>query len=282
MASKHLSWSSARKICIVKILAELGHYPTRKTEKEALFLSPLRSETQASFSVSLSKNLWFDFGLGKGGNTIDLIMAMNNCSAFNAIQSLQGKNYFSFSPEKVVQESNRHKIKKVKPINHPALKGYLQSRNIPLKVGQTYCHEIWHEWNDKPYFSLGLKNDAGGWELRNKYHKSSTSPKTITSIARGCPRLLIVEGMFDLLSLEVLDEQLTISSDLMVLNSLGNIEKIKGSFKAYPEVFLYLDNDKAGKAAAKNLLSRFKHFTDRSVSFRNFKDLNEKLQHNND
>src|SRR5690606_10074444 len=97
----NLSWSSARKICIVKILAKHGYYPTRKAEKEAWFLSPLRSETQASFSVSLIKNLWYDYGLGKGGNIVDLIMELNNCSPYEAVKSLQENVSFSFCPEKI-------------------------------------------------------------------------------------------------------------------------------------------------------------------------------------
>jgi len=92
----NLSWSSARKICIIKILAKQGHYPTRKAEKEAWFLSPLRSETQASFSVSLSKNLWYDYGLGKGGNIIDLVMILNNCSAYEEVKSLHENIQSSF------------------------------------------------------------------------------------------------------------------------------------------------------------------------------------------
>ncbi len=59
------SCESARNVCIVKTLAKLGHFPSRTSEKEAWFLSPLRSETQASFNVSLVKNLWYDFGLEK-------------------------------------------------------------------------------------------------------------------------------------------------------------------------------------------------------------------------
>jgi len=54
--------------------------------KEAWFLSPLRSETQASFHVSYQKNRWYDFGLGKGRNYLDLIIELKKCSITEALE----------------------------------------------------------------------------------------------------------------------------------------------------------------------------------------------------
>jgi DNA primase len=148
------SCERARNICIVKTLAKLGHFPIRKSEKEAWFLSPLRSETQASFSVSLIKNLWYDFGIGKGGSAIDLIMALENCSAYEAAQSLQENIPLSFSPEKVSNKRNSVQIKQINKLKHPALIQYLNSRKIPLQIAQIFCHEIWYSLNDKIYSQL--------------------------------------------------------------------------------------------------------------------------------
>ena len=273
----NLSWSNARKICIVKTLAKHGHYPTRKAEKEAWFLSPLRSETQASFSVSLIKNLWYDYGLGKGGNIIDLIMALNNCSAYEAVQSLQKNIQFSFCPEKVFEKRNPVVIKQVRTIQHPALIDYLNSRKIPLEVAQRFCHEVWYTLNNKTYFSIGLKNDSGGWELRNKFFKCSTSPKTPSSFYNDCTSIIILEGMFDFLSLRVFDSELFCSSDAIVLNSLGNINFIPEDVKNYSEIYLLLDNDEAGRSATKNLLQRFPNAKDESDFYFDFKDLNNML-----
>ncbi len=52
MKEKILNCDRARTLCIVSRMARLGHFPVRQTEKEAWFLSPFRSETQASFKVS--------------------------------------------------------------------------------------------------------------------------------------------------------------------------------------------------------------------------------------
>jgi DNA primase len=94
------TWRCARSICIVKTLAKPGHYTTRKAEKEAWFLSSLRSETQASFNVSVKKNLWDAYENGKGGNVIDLVMLLETCSFQDALDFLSGNSIsFSFCPE---------------------------------------------------------------------------------------------------------------------------------------------------------------------------------------
>ncbi|MCS2699157.1 CHC2 zinc finger domain-containing protein [Phocaeicola dorei] len=36
------------------------------------YKSPFRTEKEASFKVDLHKELWYDFGLGKGGDIITL------------------------------------------------------------------------------------------------------------------------------------------------------------------------------------------------------------------
>jgi len=76
----------AHKIDLVSTLAKFGHFPVRETEKEAWFLSPFRSETQAFFKVSLKKNYWIDFGTFEGGSTIGLVMKMENCSVKEALE----------------------------------------------------------------------------------------------------------------------------------------------------------------------------------------------------
>jgi hypothetical protein len=273
--------SSARSICIVETLAKLGHYPTRESEKEAWFLSPLRSETQASFNVSLKKNLWYDFGSGKGGNVIDLVMLLENCSFQDALDFLSGNSIsFSFCPE--IPDKKKEKeavisIVQTQPISHPALREYLRSRGIPLAVGNTYCKEILYSLKGKKFFSLGLENQLGGWELRNKYFKGSCSPKSYTYLKNGSCRLLVTEGMFDFLSLAVLEKELMNASDVIILNSLAFLTKIQTTIPEYPQVLLYLDNDPAGDIATGELLSRFENVTDNRNSYKNFKDLNQKL-----
>ncbi len=282
MSLQKQSWSSARNICIVKTLAKLGHYPTRISEKEAWFLSPLRSETQASFTVSLVKNYWFDFGEGKGGNVIDLVMLLLKCNFQEGMLFLAEHPIpFSFCPKTAPVTKNLNKtftITGVKFLTHPAIIKYVESRGIPIQVARMYCREVWYSFNARKYFALGLQNDKGGFELRNIYYKSSTSPKTYTYRKRNSKTLLITEGMFDFLSLVTLEEDMVNNSDTIILNSLAFTRDIEVFIPKYNDVLLFLDNDPAGDKATKSLLHQFTHITDQRRLYKNYKDLNDKLR----
>ncbi|MGY5851734.1 toprim domain-containing protein [Salegentibacter sp. F14] len=281
---EHNSLERARNICIVTTLANLGYYPTRKSTKEAWFLSPLRSETQASFKVSLKLNLWYDFGIGEGGNSIDLIMALKNCSYKEAIQFLLNEtSYESFIPVKKPEKRNLNshqgiQILKTLPITHPGLLSYLEDRKISLSTARKYCREVHYQLNNKEYFSIGLQNSQNGWELRNRYFKNSSSPKSFTIIKNDARQLIITEGMFDFLSLGTIDKKLLAVSDCIILNSLAFIDRIKPLIANYDIVLLYLDNDPAGDTATKELTSHYSNLKDKSDLYQSYKDLNEKLK----
>ena len=276
-----ICWESVRTICIVKTLAKLGHIPSKTTEKEAWFLSPLRSEAQASFSVCLHKNLWYDFGAGQGGSVIDLIMALKGYSIYQAAQFLLEDTItptFQIPINKGLVDTSI-KIKQIQPITRVALVHYISSRKIPLEIAQTYCKEVWYGFKGKKYFAVGLANHLGGWELRNKYYKNSSSPKSYSLIKHASHQVVVTEGIFDFLSLAVLEPEVVKESDCLILNSLSFIKDSHVLLRSYKEVLLYLDNDSAGKKATQILLSQYPNALDRSSSYSNFTDLNNWLTH---
>ena len=280
MKTGRLSCEKARNICIVKSLAKLGHFPSRTTEKEAWFLSPLRSETQASFKVSKQLNRWYDFGIGEGGNVIDLICLIENCEVKEALRFLDQESIIPTysSPNNHRPKKSKIQITAVKPLDHPALLYYLKFRKINVALAKHFCNEVWYQWKEKQYYALGLKNKLGGWELRNKYFKNSSSPKTFSLIENDSKQLLITEGMFDFLSLATIDGDLVQSSDSIILNSLAFIKRIETLIPKYKRVLLFLDNDSAGEKATASLLNQYDHITDRSDSYKDYVDLNEKLK----
>src|SRR5690606_30738215 len=129
MKKETLNCEKARSICIVQTLAKLGHFPNRTSEKEAWFLSPFRSETQASFKVSLKQNYWIDFGTFEGGNVIDLVVKLNHCSVKEALSFLSGDiPCFSFHRQPICEKgSGKIEIQKNKVIQHAGLINYLKS-----------------------------------------------------------------------------------------------------------------------------------------------------------
>ena len=282
MKKEKLTCESARNICITEVLKKLKHFPTRESEKEAWFLSPLRSETQASFKVSKTKNRWYDHGTGIGGNVIDLVIQLMKCTVQEALNFLNNDlPSFSFHQQRFFEtiENETITIKRIKDISHLALLKYLGQRKILVTIARAYCKEVWFQRRDKIYFAVGLQNEQGGWELRNEFFKASSSPKTYTYIKNNKAQLIILEGMFDLLSIVTKDFGLAQSSDIIVLNSLAFINQIEPQVSKYEKIVLMLDNDPPGKKATQQLLKQFPQAIDKSYTYKNYKDLNEKLMH---
>ena len=128
MKKERTRCETTRNFPIEKVLEKLGHFPTRTSEKEAWFLSPFRSETQASFKVSLDKNRWYDHGAGIGGNVIDLICMLSKGTVREALVLIQkGQTSFSFLFQPSFEKENDSCIKIVyfRPIGHYGLIWYL-------------------------------------------------------------------------------------------------------------------------------------------------------------
>lgn len=285
-SEKHpsIDWENIRSISILKILENLGFYPTKLTKNAAWFLSPLRSEKEASFTVSLHKNLWYDFGIGEGGSVIELVMALKTCSKYEAVKFLREDTIssdFSSPIRQLPQQEEEEKIKIVKVGSFKAIPliKYIESRNIPVEIARAYCKEVWYSFKGKEYFAIGLENHLGGWELRNMFYKNSSSPKSYSIIKRGSDQVIVTEGIFDFLSLVVHDPELAASSDCLILNSISFIKDIHLVLPSYSNVQLYLDNDSAGRKAANELLSQYSSAIDRSGFYSNFTDLNDWLSH---
>jgi len=64
------------------------HYGIKLEKKHNRLWGKLRNEKDASFSINLEKNLWYDFGLGKGGSVIDFVAEIERITAKEAINKL--------------------------------------------------------------------------------------------------------------------------------------------------------------------------------------------------
>ena len=83
--------SLIKRYPIVEYLERKGIKPVRRTPTYVMYHSPLREETHPSFKVDTEKNLWIDYGEGRGGSIIDLCMRMEGCTLSEAIRRL-GQN----------------------------------------------------------------------------------------------------------------------------------------------------------------------------------------------
>ena len=63
---------TAKTISIIDLLRTLDHAPVSIRGDRYNYLSPIRTEKEPSFCVSKKRNEWYDFGLGQGGDIINL------------------------------------------------------------------------------------------------------------------------------------------------------------------------------------------------------------------
>jgi DNA primase (bacterial type) len=77
---QRMNCEEAKKIDIVEYISSLGFFPKKIRGNDYWFLSPFRNEKEASFKVNKKFNVWFDHGLGKGGNLVDFGVLFYNVS----------------------------------------------------------------------------------------------------------------------------------------------------------------------------------------------------------
>lgn len=283
----------AKQIDLVEYLGVLGYQPQKIRNNDYWYLSPLRPENTASFKVNRRFNVWYDFGLSRGGNLIDFGILYFKCSVSELLDKLNKQHPFSFHPPLSTAKKNEVTTAGEKAkiaitdirdkIQLFSLQKYLLIRKIPLPIANRFCKEIDFLLYDKKNTAIGFKNSAGGYELRSACFKGSSSPKEVTLIGKDFSKsILVFEGFFDFLSYQAIHYRKLIllpnqQQNFLILNSVGFIEKIKPRLEKYDSVHLYLDRDNRGLSVTKDLLSLGTKYFDKSHLYQNHKDLNEYL-----
>ncbi|MEI6947326.1 toprim domain-containing protein [Paraflavisolibacter sp. H34] len=280
-----LTCRQAREIDLVYYLASLGHQPQKITNSDYWYCSPLREEKTPSFKVDRKKNLWYDHGIGQGGNLVDFGVLFHKCSVSELLQKLSAGSIQNFSfhppiknPGPAAGEKEKVRIIQTRELGSAPLLEYLEKRRIPPEVASLYCREIVFEVNGKRHEAIGFPNNAGGYELRNHYYKGCSAPKGTTFFNREAPCLTVFEGFFSFLSYQVLHPNGALSlTNFLVLNSLSFLERSRSRMDMYLSVRLFLDRDEAGLKATKQALGYGRGYSDQSYRYEAYKDLNEFL-----
>ncbi len=286
---QRMNCEEAKKIDIVEYLFSLGFQPKKIRGNDYWFLSPFRDEKETSFKVNKKFNVWYDHGLGKGGNLIDFGILFYKVSVTELLEKL-GQNNFSFHPHigNISQKNNAGEKEKisiigVRPgITSLPLINYLTTRKIPFQIADAFCTEIDFRLYEKKHTAIGFKNRAGGYELRNEYFKGSNSPKDFTLFTSDSSKeILLFEGFFNFLSWQTIQQKNILLPKLqpnfLVLNSLSFFERAKEVIDNFSFIHLYLDRDNSGMKITKESLLISNKYIDESYKYKNHKDLNEFL-----
>ena len=275
-----------KSIPLAAFLSRLGHEPVARKGTRLWYRSPLRQEHTPSFKVDTAINCWYDFGIGRGGNIIDLAAELYQTTDLRYLMRCIANSYPVPSVQTVASSfPQRHSAPsmerfEVVALEHRALVAYLQARGIPAHIAKENCNEAHYSVNGKSYFAVAFENVSGGCELRNRYFKGCRGRKDISYLpwARDGPstECVVFEGFIDFLSALTLG--IISGADAIILNSVVNVNKAVPYLKGYTVVNCHLDNDNAGKTALAELTAIYGSIViDRSTLYSEFNDLNDFL-----
>ena len=271
---------------IASILNQIG---CRKGFRD-MYFSPFRDEKEPSLHVDHNKNLWFDHGMGVGGTNVQLVMMVNHCSEDEAKKYIAGldPNIEYHAPE--AKQAPKSRITSVKPLFSYYLKKYIDERKIPEEVAKHYVKEVKvHNFERNQDFTLvGFENNAGGYAMRAPGGFKTTDRAGVTTIDTNGERTIkvssqsvaVFEGFFDFLSWLVMQNTIKPTCDVVVLNSIVNLDRAIPYLQNHQTINCFLDRDEAGRQTQERIEKLFpdKEIKDMSKLYSQYKDLNEMLQ----
>ena len=143
----------------------------KKRGKNYFGLSPFRSETKPSFSVAPDKNMWYDFGSGQGGNSVQFLIEYEKISFSEAIRSLAEK--YNIEIIEIGDEQQSNLYDQLYEIHN--LTNLFFINNLSSKKGikaKSYMNDRFFDDTIIKKFSIGFASDS--WdqlynELKNKF-----------------------------------------------------------------------------------------------------------------
>lgn len=274
----------AKAIPIDHYLSQKGHVPTRRSTGQLWYCSPLRQESVASFKVNLERNQWYDFGLGAGGDLLDLVKGLEGVQSVSEVLSSLS-SVFESPPVHAISPATRRApspapistVVSASEVRSPSLVRYLEGRGLQPAALPEQLREVHYRRGDKNYFGLGIANDAGGFEIRSSQFKGTVGPKAISTISGTGDSVLLFEGLIDYLTASQtrtgpMPTCIILNSVAMVQQAIAKIQNLGVS-----RVDVYRDNDASGECMLESLQTALPevHITDMAQQYTPFKDLND-------
>ena len=260
-----------------------------KESTKNMYISPLRNESNASLHVDPAKNLWYDHGAGIGGTNVQLVQLVKRCTEKEAIQYIASLNPSLKKSAPRAAEKPKIEIRRVGEIKDYRLRKYIEERHIPLGIASKYCREIrtFNSEQGREYGLIGFENNAGGYAMKAPSGFKSTNRAGITTIDSDGERSInpssegvaVFEGFFDFLSWLVMQNTDKPTCDVVILNSVNNLDRAADYIGRHSSILSFTDRDEAGRKCLERIRQMFpgKQAKDMSALYKNHKDLNEML-----
>ncbi|MEJ1929487.1 toprim domain-containing protein [Nostoc sp. NIES-2111] len=260
----------AKAIPLSALLGRLGFEPTRDLSESLWYLSPFRAEQTASFHVHTGKNVWYDFGAGRGGTVIDFALAYlesqgRTGGVKEALAWIRefGDAAHAYTPPSLLPKRDAEpalELRSLQPLHDLSAIRYLAERGIPQSVAEPHVQQavIFNRSSGRNFYALAMRNEEEGLELRNRNFKGCLGTKAISFIRGAQPKppgIHVFEGMMDFLSVAARIKDHPLADDAMILHSVSMLAEAIPYIKGYGYSTLYswMDNDAAGLRAQEAL-----------------------------
>lgn len=147
---------------IVSVIS--GYVRMQKKGSSYFGLCPFHNEKSPSFSVSPTKQMYYCFGCGAGGNVITFVMEYENATFQEAVKMLADRAGINLPEMEYTEETRQRESKRAKllEINKEAAKYYYYMLRSPKgKAGFRYLTERQLSEETMKKFGLGFADGAG-------------------------------------------------------------------------------------------------------------------------
>ena len=248
---------------------------------------------------SVDEKGYYDFKAGKGGQIFKAVMELekktwkeaveflkdfSNTTIRQSVKNQKAENKRPTPTQHYTEKAPSTKITQVSVPNNDKLLEYFAGRGISKEILQQYAQQVHYRNNSdgKNYFGIGLRNQSGGYDIRNPYVKAKVGASDISIITGTRNETVVFEGMTDMFSYLQMAKDNGKPNDrtLVVLNSITNTGTFIEQFQNYTgKIHLFLDGDKAGNDATQNILNNLKNSIDQRGAYgigkSEVKDLND-------
>lgn len=303
-----------KEVSLPRILADFGIRPVGEkplTREHLAYVASYRDEKTPSLSIfKSSKNgqwLYRDHATNETGTNIDLLVRFGYFSNWREAAAYVARKYLGVlvdgpSPatprmnprpknqeRHVTQPQFNGMIHEVLPIiGSPAEKYIQKTRRIPISVASQFvCFARYsNSPGGKVFSGIAWQTFRGGWSIRWAIDLGPGKGKAFVGpggfsffpVALGTrsETCTLFEGMFDALSFVTLHGR---CGDIIVLNSVDNVNEALDLLDTYQWVYGYLDADDPGRNGWKTVVDRCgAKAIDASGEFAGFKDYNDYLK----
>lgn len=259
---------SANTLALPEILSKLGFEPVKTEGFDSWYHSPFSPSQPLSFRYNSLSNKWMDLELGLEGKVIDFVCRYlrsqeenhSVADALRFLRNLYAEKLKNVAAEDFSDRDSIYEVQTVMPIYHTLLVEYLHKRGFSLSLAQRYLKQVQvrNRKSGKPFYTLGLRNEDGGYSIRNEYIKANIAPRTITFI-RGTKqdirRIHIFKDVFDFMSVLAYQKRKAFADDVIILNSYLSMQDAGAYIRnyGYECVHTWFSNDAVGREARNNV-----------------------------